>query len=104
MTVISLFATCSTAWVAIRVDSPTCREISLIELASSSVAAATVWTFSAACADADATAPVCCLAWAATCDIFSAEPFMREAAVETAASALVAPSLNSRVNWSISAA
>ena len=76
----------------------------MIELESSSVAAATVWTFSAACSEADATAPVCSLACAATFDIFSAEPFMRDAAVDTAASALVAPSLNSRVNWSISAA
>ena len=76
----------------------------MIEPESSSVAAATVWTFAAACSEADATAPVCSLACAATFDIFSADPFMREAAVDTAASALVAPSLNSRVNWSISAA
>ena len=40
--------------------------------------------------EADATAPVCSLACAATLVIFSAEPFMREAAVDTAASALVA--------------
>ena len=50
----------------------------MIEPESCSVAAATVCTLAAACSEAEATAPVCSLASAATRDIFSAEPFMRD--------------------------
>ena len=63
-------------------------------LAASLLQLARRWHPSARVAIADS----CVAARAATWDIFSAEPFMREAALDTAASALVAPSLNSRVN------
>ena len=57
---LSVLLACATASLAIRLDSCTCRAISLTELDISSVAQATDWTLAEACSEAAVTVMVSC--------------------------------------------